>query len=156
MTPSDYSNSSSLEHDAMQAGVFEWLRDHGRTTMNGKDGEKVVPLKRAGIWVETPIKIGGALRGFIDILERWEPAEANVSRLQLYIAYEIKPRLTSIGGLIRQMHAEKILIEQWASNQSSIVWTVPVVRIDDEHLSLLRRLWSKPVGLWDETNGVVK
>lgn len=155
MTPSDYSNSSSLEHDAMQASVFEWLRDHGRQTMNRRDGERVVALKRVGIWVEVPIKIGGSLRGFVDILEKFEPSDAGVRRPLVYLAYEIKPRLTSVGGLIRQMHAEGILIAQWAKESSSNIVSVPVVRSNDEHLPLLKRLWTGPVARWDESAGAL-
>jgi len=145
MTPSDYSNGNSLAHDRMQADVLDWIREHGETQCSIKE----IDYRRAAIGPEVPLNIKGVLRGFVDILERWEPAKLSAPKYPAHFrAYEIKPRLTTIGGLIRQMRAEELLIEQWAGFGVRVV-VVPVVMRDDPELPLLRRLWSGGVFVWD-------
>lgn len=151
MTPSDYSNGNSLEHDRMQADVLDYIREHGmKETMFQRRGNEI-PMIRVGVWPEVAIKVNGTLRGFIDILERWEPADKSAPHaVSGYLAYEIKPRLTTIGGLIRQMRAEELLIEQWRSGTSGLeVRTMPIVMHDDPEIPLLRRLWHGAVATWN-------
>jgi len=149
MTPSDYSNGNSLAHDRMQADVLDWILEHGITECVIKSRTEEVEMRRGGCWPEVPLNIKGVLRGFVDILERWEPVKISVPKTPVhYQAYEIKPRLTTIGGLIRQMRAEELLIEQWAGFGVKVV-IVPVVMHDDPELPLLRRLWSGEVLMWN-------
>jgi hypothetical protein len=156
MTPSEYGEGRSLAHDRMQADVLDWMRENGRQIRTIKHHGTVVELHRHGPWPECPLKVKGALRGFVDLLERWSSKEAKDSNGRMffvsqYIAYEIKPRLTTIGGLIRQMRAEELLIEQafgdGTSRTSAVV--IPVINHDDPELPLLRRLWAGPVALWN-------
>lgn len=157
MTPSDYSNGHSLEHDRMQADVLEWLREHGTKKITATHKGEKIELERYGPWAEVSLVIDGNIRGFVDILERWAPVvpegkQSSPSKLRRMVAYEIKPKLTTVGGLIRQMRAEELLLEKWASGDSPwdlYVNTIPVVNHDDPELPLLRRLWAGPVALWN-------
>jgi hypothetical protein len=158
MTPSEYGNGSSLEHDRMQADVLEWIRQHGqRTAFHNHYGDRV-ELKRVGVWAEAAIAIDGKMRAFVDILERWEPVAEKDSKgrhigVRRFVAYEVKPKLTTIGGLIRQMQAEELLLEQWGRSRdlhyTVHVNTVPVINHNDPELSLLRRLWPGAVAIWN-------
>lgn len=159
MTPSDYGQGRSLDHDRMQANVLDFLRSEQppiRTVnLYGAPHE----IRRVGVWPEVMLKIGDTVRGFVDILERWQSVSEKDRQgrigpeLSVYYAYEIKPKLTSIGGLIRQMQAEEVLIEQWAKRDRNFITThvhvAPVIDDEDPERQLLRRLWGGKVFLWN-------
>lgn len=158
MTPSQYGEGRSLEHDRMQADVLEHLRKH----MDGKEitykyyGEEFV-MQSVAVWPEVMLSAGKTVLGFVDILQKWQPRNAEEKLKSrgptVYYLYEIKPRITTVGGLIRQMQAETALVERW-HEQIGIAGgcktrVFPVVKHDDPEVGLLRRLWHGPVLVWN-------
>jgi hypothetical protein len=143
MTPSDYSNGSSLEHDRMQADVFEWLKN------NPKFGDRWG--ERTSIKVERPIVVGGTLRAFVDIFEKWCVMEGGRDKEINVVLYEVKPLITSVGGLLRQMSAEAVLVSAEGKNRYPDwqIRTCPVVAEHDPSIPLLRRLYKGPVLLFN-------
>jgi hypothetical protein len=157
MTPSEYGEGRSLEHDRMQADVLEWLQANGLKTRTLRVDNKEIEITRKGPWAEVMLTHDGNIRGFVDILERWVPATDKDSLGRpvhgLWImAYEIKPKITTVGGLIRQMRAEEAIIEKCYRTQDiyrPMACVVPVVNHNDPELPLLRRLWLGSVLLWN-------
>jgi hypothetical protein len=157
MTPSEYGNGHSLEHDRMQADVLEWLLKHGKKRTACAHWGEQVELERHGPWAEAPLIVDRNLRGFVDILEVWHPTtekdgKGRTINVRRAVAYEVKPRLTTIGGLIRQMRAEEALLERsdiFKPSSERFVNTVPVVNHNDPELPLLRRLWAGSVAIWN-------
>ncbi len=156
MTPNEYGNGNSLAHDRMQADVLDWLREHGLKVRTIQHDGAGINLHRHGPWAEVSLKVKGTIRGFVDILERWssdgaKDARGHPVRKTQYIAYEIKPRITTVGGLVRQMRAEADLIEQAFSENhfDDRVVVIPVINHDDPELPLLRRLWPGAVAIWN-------
>lgn len=152
MTPSQWEQGKSPEHDLMQADVLEFLRRAGESPKpflwNGKERQII----RVRTDCEVLIQIRGRIAGFCDVVDWWQEHEPKVSKpFRLAFVYEIKPRIMSAGAIVRQLKATEFLMEQsmLAGDIGAEIRIAPVVPADDPNLPALRRLWWGPVFPWD-------
>ena len=152
MTPSQWEQGKSPEHDLMQADVLDFLRRPGKEPkllrLNGK--ERQIVHVRTDCEVLIPVR--GRIAGFCDVVDWWQEGEPRVGKpLRVAFVYEIKPRITSAGSIVRQLKATEYLMEQWmiGGEVGAEIRIAPVVPADDPNLPALRRLWWGPVFPWD-------
>jgi len=149
MTPSgwhDDARNRDAGHDEMQIAVFDWLKDHA--VYRGQDGYE----DRVGLYFECPFYARGHIVAWGDVVELWEKPQYETSKKRRYIVWEIKPKIYSVGAVIRQCRSLVDAVEA-ANNDSAnrrrfpsgisfddpIVY--PIVRSDDLKLSMLRHVY---------------
>lgn len=154
MSPSGWNEiARDAGHDEMQAAFYRVLqsrRDSGHT-IKCDDG-KIRELKCEWVGIERPFVSQGRLLGFADLAARYSDDHAT-----LWLFYEIKPSIGSVGAVIRQCRAiavlsERTLRERHSANQLPFM-VHPVVYDDDPKLALLQELyptviaWPRPATL---------
>lgn len=162
MTPSrwhDDAHGRDAGHDEMQAAVFRFLRERPRLINAGAEEEK--PYVRHKIEVEYAFEEAGVLFGFADICDIYvKDLERSAYTETYYFVYEIKPRITSVGGLIRQCRATFItalrsggISSGWGtpSRRAPRVMVIPVVPRDDPKIELLKEMYTGAVWGWDSS-----
>jgi hypothetical protein len=149
MTPSgwhDDARNRDAGHDEMQIAVFDYLKD--RLHLRGKDDYE----HRIGLYFESPFYVRGHIVAWGDIVELWEKPQYETSKKRKYIVWEIKPKIYSVGAVIRQCRSLADAVE--AANRDSVShrrapsgiyyddpMVLPIVRSDDPKLSMLRHVW---------------
>jgi hypothetical protein len=158
MTPSgwhDATNDRDAGHDDMQLAVYEWAKT--------RHDEKRIELGEHGFFelssveVEYPFHARNTIAAFADVCEVWRSVEANYHRFyQFYfVAFELKPRIRSVGGLIRQCVALSHHIENHhqPNQKSPLCVIIPVVPHEDPKLPTLRKLYDYPIIPWSIEEG---
>jgi len=147
MTPSgwhDDARNRDAGHDEMQIAVFDWLR----ASVVCPEGYE----KRRGVYFESPFRSRDHIIAWGDIVEVFEkPEHGNYTKLQ-YVVFEIKPKIYSVGAVVRQCVAladavdSALKYRRSSGRYSNTVsyddaCVIPVVRSDDPKLSMLRHVW---------------
>jgi len=167
MTPSgwhDDARSRDAGHDEMQAAAYRYERANGRTEITIGADEKATKYRREGVYFEMPLYgPKGGISTFIDVFSRFlaeptpDPSRPNgvslVKHPELWVCYEIKPRIYSVGATIRQCRATDYAASSsrlwpnanagtsWDTHRTPKVRVVPVVPHDDPKLGLLKEFW---------------
>jgi hypothetical protein len=151
MTPSQWEQGRSPEHDALQADVLEWLRAQPRDPVPLRLRGRTVQVERVQTNCEVLLSIRGRIAGFCDIVDWWQEVGPTSKPARIVYVYEIKPRITSAGAIVRQLRATEYLFEKWLVEEvtPAEVRIAPVVPINDPNIGMLRRLWSGPVFMWN-------
>jgi len=148
MTPSgwhDDARNRDAGHDEMQIAVFDYLQD--KPVLHGMDGYN----DRIGLYFESPFYVRGHIVAWGDIVELWEKPERETWKRRRYIVWEIKPKIYSVGAVIRQCRSLVDAVE--AANKDSVSHrrapssisyddpiVIPIVQSDDPKLSMLRHV----------------
>ena len=148
MTPSgwhDDARNRDAGHDEMQIAVFDYLKD--KPVVHGMNGYE----DRIGLYFESPFYVRGNIIAWGDIVELWEKPEHETWKKRRYIVWEIKPKIYSVGAVIRQCRTLADAVQ--AANKdvstrsrgfSHISFddpiVLPIVRSDDPKLSMLRHV----------------
>lgn len=143
-------------HDEMQFGVADWLRENflndGYTPPCTESEDKPRLLKYKIVECEKPIIVDGRIVSFADIeLRMFGPGS------DYTMAYEIKPRVDSVGAILRQLHAQAHLIRATMPPQPSYaqwqdMWLV--IRANDPKRALMQKAYSKTLVWTGSTVGV--
>jgi hypothetical protein len=130
-------------HDEMQIAVWEWLCRNSR----------------GDVTLEWPVfRSRGSPRivAFADIAEVFrQPAIANRagsrSARKVVTLFEIKPRVISVGGLLRQCVALVQAVAACHTDQRTqlVVRAFPVVPASEPKLDLLRQVFDDRLLVWD-------
>lgn len=93
---------------------------------------------------------------FADILLRWDFEEeqkhtSDKRRFSVYGAYEIKPKIYSVGAILRQVEMQKLRLTEWAQGgfQKGEAFVDVIVKADDPLVELLVNLGERSVLTWD-------
>jgi hypothetical protein len=155
MSPSQWEHGGSPAHDEMQADIYEALVGDQVCEIVVGDGF----YRREVIIPEFPIpNSGGGVAGFADIAIRYDRIEKDDKKAWqkhvLWHLFEIKPAISSVGGLIRQCRALKLIGEcnLYSHDGANKVRVSPTVRSDDPLLPILRRLWTGHIAVWNATS----
>ena len=162
MTPSGWHQDASgrdAGHDEMQAGVFRFMKHKEHTLPLDPGNGKVAVYKRVGIYFECPFFLAGRISTFVDVCLHFQSTEADGYRQrdEALVCYEIKPRIYSVGAVVRQCHATAHAVEQGSVHGGYVnpgfrkkprVLVIPVVPADDPKVRLLAEFWWE-VMLWD-------
>lgn len=163
MTPSgwhDDAQSRDAGHDKMQAGVYRFL-DKSEKQISVKDGDKLETYDRIGIEFECPFYSDGRIITFVDVclLFRKSDDKKQARYDEVILCYEIKPKIYSVGAVVRQCHATAHAVSrgsiysrggQSALEKKPTVHVMPVVPHDDQKLDLLAEFWPR-VMAWNAT-----
>ena len=149
MTPSgwhDDARNRDAGHDEMQIAVFDWLKYRPIYPRRDDCDERI------GLYFESPFYVRGNIVAWGDIVELWEKPQYETSKNRRYIVWEIKPKIYSVGAVIRQCRSLADTVE--AANKDSASHrrfpsglsydepvVIPIVRADDPKLSMLRHVW---------------
>jgi len=120
------------------------------------------PIKLAGeifdrkrVEVEYPFIHEGRILGFADVCEIWageRPQFSGGHPRTFYQVFEIKPRIYSVGAVIRQCKATEQLILKLKPHHfgasENLCTIVPVVPHDDPKIDLLKEMYSGKVWGW--------
>lgn len=117
LTPSGWHNDAygrDASHDEMQAAWWRFIPYASESSIRRKAYLTESDYAYVGTWVEYPFTIAGRLIGFADVgvLYQSEEADGNNHYRRFWKFYEIKPVIYSVGALIRQVKATKILAER--------------------------------------------
>ena len=146
MTPSgwhDDAKNRDAGHDEMQIAVFDYLRDH-QDEQREIAGEVYV---RCGVHFEYPLMRDGKILAWADVAAIWEAKNASYPE-DIYIEiFEIKPTIYSVGAVVRQCIALEYAAVRCGQydrksgrRQSVLAGVIPVVRVDDPKLDVLRHV----------------
>jgi hypothetical protein len=159
MTPSGAHDSAwqrEPEHDEMTIACRDYIEREFKQ-FHIAERDKVHVHELVGVWCETFFPEG---RGtFADILARWTCKYRNYESgpeqtRQLYIAYEIKPKLYSAGAAYRQAQVLLQRLKAWASDSHSYDdthLTFVIAREDDPLVHTYLNLSRGSIYLWDGT-----
>lgn len=149
MTPSqwhDDARNRDAGHDEMQMAVFDFLRDQPDVSER-----EIGPLQetyvRNGVHFEYPFMRDGKILAWGDVVEVWEAKNSSWPEDMYFEIYEIKPKIYSVGAVVRQC----IALEQAAlrcgqfnrstgRRQSVAATVVPVIGVDDPKLHDLQHV----------------
>lgn len=142
MTPSqwhDDARNRDAGHDDMQIAIFDYLRDLPAEREAGV---------RQGVWFEHPFARDGRVVAWADILEVWDPKPVASGTYpkpkQRYVIFEVKPKIYSVGAVIRQCEALEIAISatfRARTDGGPDIKVMPIVKHDDPKLSALRHVY---------------
>lgn len=159
MTLSGWSESErDAGHDELQAEVYRFLKraEPATTKIAARGGAPDRVFRRASIEVEYPFVRENRVIGFADVCEVWH--EEKTDRLTvggvLYKVFEIKPRIYSVGAIIRQCKATRQLMLS-VGNYHNSGWSGPalcrvtaVVPHDDPKVALLKEMFENDGYVW--------
>lgn len=163
MTPSGWHNDTMARdagHDDMQFRFWKDLKENGppKLTVSGD------VFDRYAVSFEYAFEVDGAIIGFGDIVEWFsrdrvapsgQPEKQRVVRI-----WEIKPKIHSLGGIVRQVEAIECLAKKWSKNWGRHasdkivrvdVWTV--VPQGDPKVSMLMEVLPGQVFQFDPSRG---
>jgi hypothetical protein len=145
LSPSDWHDTAwkrDAGHDEMQIGIAKYLR-----TLPLADLKKIE--------IEFPFDRKGRVFCFADICEM-SAKKSDRPDVEdfFYSCYEIKPRIDSIGAVIRQVKAFKIATEEWRPDwlmrKDTIVFRVLcVVPASDPKAQMLHETGEVELLLWN-------
>jgi hypothetical protein len=149
MTPSQWHDDASgrdAGHDEMQIAVFDYLRDtpSGRLPLRECEG-----CTRVAVRFEHPFVQRGKVIAWGDVVEIWDE-EKELYPKRTYVVWEIKPKIYSVGAVVRQCVALKIAAKAATldrNGRQSETLVVPIVRFDDPKISALRHVFC--AAAWD-------
>jgi len=161
MTPSgwhDDTRSRDAGHDEMQLAVLRKLKSREPEPIPGRFNEV---YKFRGVYAEFPFYLNGQIIAFADVCEVFRTDKAGYGGYYelFYVAYEIKPRILSVGGVIRQALALDSAIErakqgrQSTANQCRVI---PVVPAHDPKIDLLREMYNGSIWAWGSSRIVME
>ena len=137
MTPSgwhDDARNRDAGHDEMQIAVFDYLKEKASTGGSERS-------YRSEVGFEVPFMRGGQIVAWGDIVEfHYRAGEDNYYRM---IIFEIKPKIYSIGAVMRQC----VALETTANSiyrtmyPRPTVLSYPVVWCHDPKLASLAHVW---------------
>lgn len=140
----DDTMSRDAGHDALQIEVWKTLRNKvPRTILFGTNYQnEKVEFIRTSVHFEYPLFLDGRIVGWGDVVELYKATVPNGSGTveRHYIrVYEIKPKIYSVGGLVRQLTSLRILVNKVAESRGmgSGGDVMPVVYEDDPKLDML-------------------
>jgi hypothetical protein len=134
MTPSDAHDSGWQRdpgHDEMQMEVFRWLvwRDQVSTYVKKRysnDESELAILDTREL--EYLIEVNDRIVGFVDICERFSTDGKSFNDRQFsFTAWEIKPKIHSVGAILRQAKVLREKLWRWRPSRDS--YSSPYVRI---------------------------
>lgn len=154
MTPSGWHDDArhrDAGHDDVHVGVWRHLRDRENASYQWKSpktGNRIA-YPRVSIEFEKAFGEHDRIFCFADISEHYRCADG-----VLIIAYEIKPRIESVGALVRQCAALRLSIEasyrresaSWGAGPDVLVR--PVVPFGDPKIAMLREVMGSVVLAW--------
>jgi hypothetical protein len=134
MTPSgwhDDARNRDAGHDEMQLAVRNYLLGEKRSDCNG--------VARTHVLFEYPFIRRGQIIAWGDVVELWQDEKGT----RACAVWEIKPKIYSIGAVIRQCVALNIAVRDALTDRHSgrceaRVVVHPVVKSGDPKLSMLR------------------
>jgi hypothetical protein len=158
MTPSGWGDDAQgrdAGHDEMQAAVWRHLKklpDH-QVSLD-KETNK---FKRRSVDVEFPFVQDGRIIGFADVCEVFAEISDDSTKWTrgiYYIVYEIKPRILSVGAILRQCQAARQMV--WSLHggrhdpnfKKPYCSVVAVVPSDDKKFGLLLEMADFDVLPW--------
>jgi len=155
MTPSGWENDTrgrDAGHDDLQLRIWRYLKDRASASMETKDDGI---FSRVAVTVEHPFKVKGIPIAFADVCEvfRSDKTTHDGYWVYRYTAYEIKPRIYSVGGIIRQCKALEVAIERSGPERSTKkpeAIVVPVVFRTDPKVEMLKEMYTGTVWTWDD------
>jgi hypothetical protein len=146
-TPSawgDAAQDRDAGHDAFQADVYRyWINNIGNEaavlTRHIRDQEFTFVVDK--VRIEFPFTENGRLIGFADVA-----VQLLSSHVPWWLYFEIKPRIGSVGALIRQCRATEVLVRRSGNNGAG--WrenfqVLATVYQDDPKLALLQELYGE-------------
>jgi hypothetical protein len=146
MTPSGWHDDAyqrDAGHDEMQAAWWREVRNDPEPTITRKVGYARLEFSYIGTWVEHPLVAAGRLIGFVDVATLYRSTDIENEHdwrkrryYEWWLFYEIKPRIHSVGAVIRQLEATNIL----AARAELHCDVLAVVYKDDPKLELLTEL----------------
>lgn len=152
MTPSqahDGAYQRDAGHDAMQVAVFRHL--HGAADPNFYSSEE--RFYRRLIQAEMPLILNERIIGWADIAECYVGEK---SRKKFWRIFELKPKVTSTGGLVRQIrtlrHIAPRALMEWGDTSPVTCYVEAVVPFDDPAIIDLNLLGVPPL-IWDMQEG---
>ncbi len=138
-------------HDQMQVELFAQLNGRPETyslTLNG------VRYQQYDVIIEYPFMRDGRILGFADVCEMWEPISVKPSAVPprwFLTIYEVKPRIHSVGALVRQARATVALARQVVIGRTVPVCDLfAVVPHDDPKLAQLQQAFPWRVVPWKD------
>ena len=159
MTPSgwhDDARNRDAGHDEMQIAVYDYRRSLSLEAMLGRPDNPIEGYSfcRRGIYFESPLIRDEQILAWGDIIEVWEKKEGKNPTETTYKIYEIKPKIYSVGAVVRQCVSLRLTGEKCGyydrhsgRREQLTVLVFPVVRHDDPKLSMLQHVC--PVLAWD-------
>jgi len=159
MTPSGWENDTrgrDAGHDELQLTIWRYLNKRPAAPRHTKnDGT----FNRIAVTIEHPFMVKGIPIAFADVCEvfRSDKVPYDGYWSYRYVAYEIKPRIYSVGGIIRQCLALEVAIERsgptMANGKKAEAFVVPVVLRSDPKVEMLKEMYSGNVWTWDDPVG---
>jgi len=159
MTPSGWENDTrgrDAGHDELQLTLWRYLKKRPTEPIQTKnDGT----FSRVSVTVEHPFMVKGIPIAFADVCEVFRSDQVTYDNYwnYRYVAYEIKPRIYSVGGIIRQCMALEVAIERSgptrASGKKPEAVVVPVVLRSDPKAEMLKEMYGPNVWTWDDPVG---
>ena len=149
-------------HDTMQLQVLNWLNHYSANqTFKLSNGRE---YNIGGTLVEYPLReyhygrAAGSPLGYADIGQWFYFDPERGGRQLAFRFFELKPKLHSVGGLIRQCRALSCLAERIAVTLGFCAEyeVIPVVPHDDPKFVLLTSLFEGRVIGWDSERGIAR
>ncbi len=155
MTPSgwhDDARNRDAGHDEMQVAVWKYINKRRWETFELWKHE----YRISRIDFERAFISDGAIVGFADVCEEFVHNPAQGMRYLFLRIWEIKPKIYSVGAIVRQCQAIRILLRNWKEDKRShtspsvrLVTVIPVCKPDDPKLSLLIEVENESVACWN-------
>lgn len=162
LTPSGWHDDASNRdagHDELQAAVYRWLVKCGPKFKRFMRCNKPSEYHREGVEIEAPLLLKGSVLCFTDVCATFRHTPDRGRDEYLLEIFEIKPRISSVGGVIRQCKHMAILANRWRPRDSDYhipqVIVRAVVPYDDPKISLLSEMYGASlVWAWCEDRPV--
>lgn len=167
MTPSrahDEAWRRSPDHDALQVSAFRWFSASpaaSKLRWTPRYRKEPEIYERSYTIAEYALRCDGRISAFVDLVQIYQreephPVQKTVTR-QVWFLHEIKPRIDTVGGLIRQCrtldhHAEKALPRSNLGDCPEFR-VIPLVPHDDPALPDLEAMWGGYIETWDLAAG---
>lgn len=133
MTPSGaHDDRGSPAHDEMQLDVFRAIKGGRMATIESVEGDARREWSLIKIEAEMALRVGGTT-AFADIAATFKVSEYR----EAIILYEIKPKIVSVGGLIRQCAMLRMAAESVFNTGITMPIVAAVVPRDDPMLRAL-------------------
>jgi hypothetical protein len=145
MTPSgwhDDARNRDAGHDEMQIAIFDYLKDREVAPLKFKDIDEV--FVRSGVCFELPFMRGNQIVAWGDVVEIYDQ-QTKYSPQRAIIVHEVKPRIYSVGAVVRQCESLTFGVEHALADRHSgsrpVVRVFPAVMVDDPKLAMLRHVY---------------
>ena len=143
-------------HDEMQLELYRWLR---KQRPDCQTDDRVYSF--AGAFAEHHLEVNHRIAGFTDVLAsyRWNGSLHGAPRTEVaYRLFEIKPKIHSVGAVIRQLrtlaHLARKALKYDGGYAAAEIEVVAVVPYDDPKFKLLIEMCPYSVWAWDRDLGI--